>query len=64
MQGLGITVDDNKSCITLRTLNYGNYGIFLIITLLIIIIIMDNAGFISSTVWLPGFQLASWRLGL
>ena len=27
--------------ISLRTLNYGNYGIFLI---------MDNAGFISSTV--------------
>ena len=27
---------------TLRTLNYGNYGIFLN---------MDNAGFISSTVW-------------
>ena len=24
------TVDDIKSCNTLRTLNYGNYGIFLI----------------------------------
>ena len=36
-------VDDikHKSCITLRTLNYGNYGI---------ILIMGNAGFISSTV--------------
>ena len=30
-----------KSCITLRTLNYGNYGVFPI---------MGNAGFISSTV--------------
>ena len=29
-----------ESCITLRPLNYGNYGIFL----------MSNAGFISSTV--------------
>ena len=28
---------------TLRTLNYGNYGIFLI---------MGNAGFCPSTVWL------------
>ena len=34
------TVDD-KSCITLKALNYGNYGIFLI---------MGNGGFISSTV--------------
>ena len=33
--------DDYKSCITLRTLNYGNSGIFLM---------MGNAGFISSTV--------------
>ena len=30
-----------KSCMTLRTLNYGNYGIFLI---------MGNAGFCPSTV--------------
>ena len=36
------TVDDKKKpCITLRTLNYGNYGTLLI---------MGNAGFISSTV--------------
>ena len=33
----------DKSCITLRTLNYGNYGIFLI---------MGNAGFCPSTVGL------------
>ena len=32
-----------KSCITSRTLNYGNYGIFLA---------MGSAGFISSTVGL------------
>ena len=32
------TVDE--SCVTLRTLNYGNSGLFLI---------MGNAGFISST---------------
>ena len=31
---------------TLRTLNYGNYGIFLI---------MGNAGFCPSTVWAVGF---------
>ena len=30
------------SCISLRTLNYGNCGIFLL---------MGDAGFISSTVW-------------
>ena len=36
----GPTVDD-INCITLRTLNYGNYGTFLI---------AGNAGFISSTV--------------
>ena len=36
-----ITADDKILSITLRTLNYGNYGIFLI---------MGNAGFISSTV--------------
>ena len=35
------TVDGQKSCMTLRTLNYGNYGIFLI---------MGNAGFCPSTV--------------
>ena len=35
------TVDDKKSEMTLRTLNYGNYGI---------VLIMGNAGFISSTV--------------
>ena len=35
------SVDALKSCITLRTLNYGNFGIFLI---------MGNAGFISSAV--------------
>ena len=31
-----------ETCITLRTLNYGNYGIFLM---------MGNAGFMSSTVF-------------
>ena len=36
------TVDDRNPA--LRTLNYGNYGIFLI---------MGNAGFISSTVGVP-----------
>ena len=34
------TVEKHKSCITLRTLNYGNDGIFLI---------MGNTGFIPST---------------
>ena len=34
----GATADDFKSCITLRTRSYGNYGIFLV---------MGNAGFIS-----------------
>ena len=38
---ISTTVDDIKSSITLRILNYGNYGIFLI---------MGSAGFISSTV--------------
>ena len=37
----GDTVDDINPCIILRTLNYGNYGIFLI---------MGNAGFASSTI--------------
>ena len=37
------TTDDRHPCITLRTLNYGNYGIFLV---------MGNARFISSTVGL------------
>ena len=38
-----------KSCVTLRTLNYGNYGIFLI---------LGNARFISSTVvWGSGFRV-------
>ena len=36
--------DRPLSCNTSRTLNYGNYGIFLI---------MGNAGFTSSTVVLP-----------
>ena len=36
-----------KSCMTLRTLNYGNYGIFLI---------MGNAGFCPSAILLPGIQ--------
>ena len=31
-----------KSCITLRSLNYGNYGI---------VLIMGNAGFCPSAVW-------------
>ena len=35
------TVDGPKSCMTLRTLNYGNYGIFLI---------MGHAGFCPSAV--------------
>ena len=43
--GVGVicssTADGQKSCMTLRTLNYGNYGIFLI---------MGNAGFCPSTV--------------
>ena len=34
-------VDDKHPCITFRTLNYGNYGIFLI---------TGNAGFLSPTV--------------
>ena len=34
------TVDGKKTCMTLRTLNYGKYGIFLI---------MGNAGFCPST---------------
>ena len=38
---LALTADDRNLCMTLRTLNYGNYGIFLI---------MGNAGFIPSTV--------------
>ena len=39
---LSASLDDNyKSCITLRTLNYGNNGIFLV---------MGNAGFVSSAV--------------
>ena len=38
---------------TLRTLNYGNYGIFLI---------MGNAGFCPSTViWLSGFGVYRFR---
>ena len=43
MEARGLNVDDlrSKSCLTLRTLNYGNYGIFCF---------MGNAGFISSTV--------------
>ena len=36
-------MDDINPALPLRTLTYGNYGIFLI---------MGNAGFISSTVWL------------
>ena len=36
-----------KSCMTLRTLNYGNDGIFLI---------MGSAGFCPSTILLPGIQ--------
>ena len=28
--GTSSTVDDHRSCITLKTLNYGDYGIFLI----------------------------------
>ena len=35
------TVDDKKTCMSLRTLNYGSYGIFLI---------LGSAGFRSSTV--------------
>ena len=43
-----------KSCMTLRTLNYGNYGIFLI---------MDSAGFCPSTVSLRiGILLVSLRV--
>ena len=38
-----------KSCMTLRTLNYGNYGIFLI---------MGNAGFCPSTVAIRSSGLA------
>ena len=43
--GCGIKTRDQgfRGCITARTLNYGNYGIF---------IIMGNAGLISSTVGL------------
>ena len=41
-----------SSCIALRTLNYGNYGIFLI---------MGDAGFVSSTVGLR--SLAFGRVG-
>ena len=41
MPFIGHPVDGPKSCMTLRTLNYGNYGIFLI---------MGNAGFCPSTV--------------
>ena len=37
----GGTADGPKSCITLSTLNYGNYGIFLI---------MGSAGFCASAV--------------
>ena len=37
----GSTVDDRNPALPLRTLNYGNYGIFPI---------MGNAGFISSAV--------------
>ena len=40
-----ITVDDRNSCITLKTLNYGNSGI---------ILIMSNAGSISSPRGLGG----------
>ena len=35
------TVDDIKPCITLRTLSYGSYGVFLV---------RGNAAFASSTV--------------
>ena len=38
---IGVILLMIESCITLRTLNYGNYGIFLI---------LGNAGFIASTV--------------
>ena len=38
MNPLNPTVDDIKSCTTLLTLNYGHYGLFLV---------MGNAGFIS-----------------
>ena len=44
------TVDGQKSCMTLTTLNYGNYGIFLI---------MGNAGFCPATV-----GLRCWGEGL
>ena len=45
MESLGLpAVDDRSPAITFRTLNYGNYGTFLI---------MGHAGFISSTVRLP-----------
>ena len=49
---------------TFRTLNYGNYGIFLL---------LGNAGFISSTVEVPqgligfrvwGLEFRVWGLGL
>ena len=40
---------------TLRTLNYGNYGIFLI---------MGNAGFCPSTVWGLGFCYRVQGLGI
>ena len=41
VEGRSHTVDDRNPALPLRTLNYGNYGIFLI---------TGNAGFISSTV--------------
>ena len=40
---------------TLRTLKYGNYGIFLI---------MGNAGFCPSTVWLIAFGVSAQGLEL
>ena len=42
------TVDDTNPALSLRTLNYGNYGIFLI---------MGSAGFISSTVRISDVDL-------
>ena len=44
----------SKSCMTLRTLNYGNYGIFLI---------MGNAGFCPSTVGPFGLTLNQQKGG-
>ena len=53
-EGLAFRVLGLKSCITLRALSYGNYGIFLI---------MGYAGFTSSTVVLLCFMAQSGRSG-